>query len=301
MPEEGSSTTRGIWQAIGAFTIWGLFPIYWKALTGIPASQLVGHRIAWSFALLIIAVFVRGQWRTLRQAVTQPRTVLAYLTAAVMVSANWLIFVWAVNAGYVVESSLGYFMNPLISVLLGAVLLKERLRALQWTAIALAAVGVAALTLDYGRPPWIALALASTFATYGLVKKLAPLGPVVGLTFETGLLLIPAVAYLALAERAGTGAFLHSSATTTVLLMGAGVVTTVPLLLFSSAAKQIPLSVLGLVQYITPTLQFLVGVFLFHEAVSRYALLGFGAVWVALAIFGAEALTRRAPVPVVAD
>lgn len=301
MPDGKSSTTRGTWQAIAAYSIWGLFPFYWKALSGVPSSQLVAHRIAWSFVLLSVLVMARGQVGTLRRAAAQPKSLLAYLTAAVVLSVNWLIYVWAVTAGFIVESSLGYFINPLFSVLLGVVVLRERLRPVQWVAIALAVVGVANLTLEYGRLPWIALALASTFAVYGLVKKLAPLGTVVGLAFETGLLFIPAVAYLALAEQAGNGAFLHSNATTTALIVGAGVVTTVPLLLFSSATKRIPLSVVGLLQYINPTIQFLIGVLVYHETVSKNALLGFGAVWVALVLFAGEALLRRAPVPVVVD
>ncbi|MBU2603369.1 MAG: EamA family transporter RarD [Actinobacteria bacterium] len=301
MPDGNSSTTKGTWQAVAAYSVWGLFPFYWKALSAVPSSQLVAHRIAWSFVLLSMIIVARGQAGTLRRAVAQPKSLLAYLTAAIVLSVNWLIYVWAVTAGFIVESSLGYFINPLFSVLLGVVVLRERLRPVQWVAIALAVAGVATLTVEYGRLPWIALALASTFAVYGLVKKLAPLGTVVGLGLETGLVFIPAVVYLALAERAGAGAFLHSNATTTALLVGAGLVTTVPLLLFSSATKRIPLSVVGLLQYINPTIQFLIGVLVYHETVSKNALLGFGAVWVALALFAGEALLRRAPVPVVAE
>jgi chloramphenicol-sensitive protein RarD len=201
--------------------------------------------------------------------------------------------VWAVNSGFVVETSLGYFITPLVNVLLGVVVIGERLRPPQWIAIALAAAGVAYLTIAHGSVPWIALVLAVSFGSYGLMKKIAPLDSTGGLTLETGLLFLPALAYLGYADRAGAGAFLHAGALSDVLLVGAGPVTTIPLLLFASAARRIPLSLMGVIQYVTPTLQFLFGVLLYHEPFVRSQLVGFSLVWIALVVFGTEGALRR--------
>jgi chloramphenicol-sensitive protein RarD len=207
-----------------------------------------------------------------------------------------LVYVWAVNANFIVETSLGYFINPLLSVLMGVIFLRERLRPFQWLPVVLAASGVIYLAIAYGRLPWIALTLAFSFGTYGLVKKLAPLGSLYGLTLETGILFIPALIYLSYADRIGTGAFLHSSLTTNLLLIGAGVVTTVPLLMFASAAQRLPLSMVGIMQYIAPTLQFLLGVLVYKEPFDHTHLIGFGIVWVALILFAVENFWARATV-----
>ena len=204
---------KGILYAISAYLLWGFFPLYWKQLETIPALQLIGHRIAWSFALLILFILFSGQWKTFRVAAMRPRILRIYLFAAVLIGSNWFTYVWAVNHGFVVETSLGYYINPLFSVLLGVVILRERLRLVQWIPMALAAAGVLYLTLTYGSFPWIALTLAFTFGLYGLVKKLAPLNSLYGLSLETGLLFLPAVGFLAYSEFAGQGAFLHSSPT----------------------------------------------------------------------------------------
>jgi chloramphenicol-sensitive protein RarD len=196
--------------------------------------------------------------------------------------------VWGVNAGFILETSLGYFINPLLSVLLGVIFLRERLRLVQWIPVALAAAGVLYLTIAYGRLPWIALTLAFTFGFYGFVKKLAPLGSLYGLTLETGIVFPIALIYLAVVEFTNSGAFLHDSALIDILLIGAGLVTTIPLLMFASAAKQIPLTVMGILQYIAPTLQFLIGVLIYHEPFDQSRLVGFGLVWLALIIFSAE-------------
>jgi chloramphenicol-sensitive protein RarD len=218
-----------------------------------------------------------------------------YALAAVLIGVNWLTYVWAVNAGFIVETSLGYFITPLISVLLGVVFLRERLRLWQWVPILLVLTGVLYLTLVYGSLPWIALTLACTFGLYGLVKKIAPLDSVGGLTLETGLLLVPALLYLLYAERAGQGAFLHLGTATDALLVGAGLVTTVPLIMFAAAAQRIPLSLVGILQYIAPTLQFLVGVLVYEEPFTSSQFIGFGIVWTALIIFGVEGtLAHRA-------
>ena len=253
---------KGILYAIGAYLMWGLFPLYWKQLETIPALQLIGHRIAWSFILLIIVIFVTRQWNNFR-ATFNSNTVRIYLVAAFLISINWFTYVWAVNNGFVVETSLGYYINPLFSVLLGVVIFRERLRPVQWIPIALAAAGVIYLTVTYGSLPWIALTLAFTFGLYGLVKKTAPLSSLYGLTLETGLLFLVAIGYLVYCEFTGQGAFLHSDAKSNLMMVGAGLVTTVPLLLFASAAQRIPLTTIGVLQYINPTMQFLLGVLLY--------------------------------------
>ncbi len=284
---------KGIWYAVGAYAAWGVFPIYWKWLHTVPAIQVIAHRIIWSFALLAIIIFVTRQWGAFRRAAFSRRVLLIYLAAAVLLSINWFTYVWAVNAGFIVETSLGYFINPLLSVLLGVVFLRERLRPWQWLPIGLAAAGVIYLTVAYGSLPWIALTLAVSFGIYGLVKKTAPLGSLHGLTLETGLLLVPAIGFLVYTEAAGQGAFLHSGWVTDLLLAGAGVVTTIPLLMFASAAQRIPLSLVGILQYIAPTLQFLIGVLLYREPFDRSHLIGFSVVWLALIIFWLEGFLAR--------
>ncbi len=284
---------KGMWYAIGAYASWGLFPVYWKLLLHVPALQLVGHRIVWSFFTLIAFIFLIGKWADFRSAAFAWRFLRVYFVAAVLIGINWLTYVWAVNAGHIVEACLGYFINPLISVVLGVVFLRERLRALQWISVALAAAGVLFLTIVHGSIPWIALTLSITFAFYGLVKKTAPLRSLDGLTLETGILLVPALVYLWSAEMNGTGAFLHRSATTDILLAGAGIVTTMPLLMFASAARRIPLSLMGILQYISPTMQFLIGVLVYKEPFSYIQLIGYCLVWLALILFALESRSTR--------
>ena len=287
---------RGILYGIGAYALWGFFPIYWKFLHDVPALQVIGHRIGWSFILLMAYILLTGHWREFRSAAFKWKTVGIYSIAAVLLSFNWLIYVWGVNAGFIVETSLGYFINPLLSVLLGVLFLRERLRPWQWVPVGLAAIGVGYLTFVYGRLPWIALSLAFTFGFYGFVKKLSPLGSLYGLTLETGIVFPIALAYLAVIGFAGRGAFLQSGSLVDILLVGAGVVTTIPLLMFASAAKQIPLTVVGLLQYIAPTLQFLIGVLVYKEPFDLAHFIGFAVVWVALIIFAVESyLANRVP------
>jgi chloramphenicol-sensitive protein RarD len=293
---------RGTLYALGAYLMWGSFPIYFKQLQHVAALQIIGHRVVWSCAVLAVVIALTRTTAVLRANAGNLRVVRTYALAAVLIAINWLVFVWAVNGGFVVEASLGYFITPLISVLIGVLFLRERIRPWQWAAVTLAGAGVLYLTVSLGTVPWIALTLGISFALYALVKKFAPLGAVHGLAFETGLLLPPAFIYLLYLQRTGTGAFLHAGAPTDALLIGAGVITTLPLLLFAAAAKRIPLSLIGLLQYITPTLQFLVGVYFYGEPFTRSRAIGFGLVWVALIIFSADGLrTRRAPVVVVAD
>lgn len=284
----------GIWYALGAYVLWGLFPIYWKWLQHVPALQVIGHRIGWSFLLLMIVIFSTKQWTKFRSSLTR-RVLGLYLIAGLLLSVNWLIYVWGVNSEHVVETSLGYFINPLLSVLLGMIFLKERLRPMQWLPIGLAASGVIYLTWTFGSLPWIALSLAFTFGFYGLVKKTSPLGSLYGLTLETGLVFLPALGYLIYVQAIGKGAFGHSGAVSDLLMVASGVVTIIPLLMFASAAKRIPLTMVGIMQYIAPTLQFLIGVLIYKEPFTTTRLVGFSMVWVALIVFWVEGfLARRA-------
>ena len=287
---------KGILYGIGAYVAWGFFPIYWKMLHHVPAIQLIGHRIIWSFLLLIVVILFTKQWTDFRKTVNV-KVFRIYTIAALLIGVNWFLYVWAVNANFIVETSLGYFINPLLSVLMGVIFLKERLRLAQWIPVLLAAIGVTYLTFVYGRPPYIALSLALSFGLYGLVKKLSPLGSLYGLTIETGILFIPALLYLIVMQAKNTASFLNTGITSDMLMIGAGLVTTVPLLMFASAARSIPLWVVGLLQYIAPTLQFLIGVFIYKEPISHNQLIGFGIVWAALLVFLVENyIANRTPV-----
>ncbi len=279
---------RGIWYAIGAYVAWGLLPVYWKWLQHVPALELITHRVLWSFVTLsIVLAFLR--WRKAFRPVTlTPQIWRVYFLAALLIGINWLIYVWAVNAGFIIETSLGYFINPLFSVLMGVILFRERLRPWQWVPIGLAALGVVYLTLAYGALPWIALTLTFSFGSYGLVKKTAPLNSLSGLTLETGILFLPALGYLLFSEANGQAAFLHTGILADLLLVGAGLITSVPLLLFASATRRIPLSLVGILQYIAPTLQFLLGVFVYHEPFTLTQLGGYVIVWIALGLFAVE-------------
>ena len=284
---------KGLWYGIGAYGLWGLFPIYWKWLHQVPAIEVIAHRIIWSFVTLTIMLLVLRQGRAFRTVALNRRIIGRYVLAAVFVSINWFVYVWAVNQGYIVETSLGYFINPLLSVLIGVIILHERLRPAQWVPIGLAAAGVIYLTILYGSLPWIALTLAFSFGMYGLLKKLAPLGSLYGLTLETGILFVPMLAYLIFAEVNGQGVFLHTDLASNLLMLGAGPVTVIPLLLFASAARRIPLSTVGILQYITPTMQFLLGVLVYGEAFSSAQFIGFGMVWLALILYTGENLWQR--------
>lgn len=288
---------KGILSGIAAYAMWGFFPIYWKLLHDVPAVQLLGHRIGWSFLLLMAFIVVTKQWKDFRTAAFNAKVLGIYAVAGVLLSINWLIYVWGVNAGFIVETSLGYFINPLLSVLFGVFFLREKLRPVQWVPVVLAAIGVTYLTITYGRLPWIALSLAVSFGLYGLVKKLSPLGSVYGLTLETGIVFPIALIYLIFVQVNGTGEFLHDGLTVDLLLIGGGIVTTIPLLMFASAAKQIPLNMIGVLQYFAPTIQFLIGVFLYKEPFDTTRFIGFGIVWLALIVFWVEnIIAHRTPV-----
>lgn len=276
-------------KIIAAYVAWGLFPFYWKQISFVPAEQVISHRIFWSFVTLAAVMVMRREW----PGVPSRKTFAIYATAALLISFNWFAYIWAVNHNLIVETSLGYFINPLVNVLLGVVLFRERLRRLQWTAVTLAAAGVLYLTFSYGSAPWIALVLATTFAGYSVMKKLAPLSSMEGLTIETGIVAPFAFAFLVQQEIAGSGAFLHANLRANVFMAGAGVVTTIPLLLFASGVRKVPLTLIGVFQYISPTLQFLAGVFFYGEPFTHSQAIGFGAVWIALAIFAVDGFLAK--------
>lgn len=281
---------RGILYGIGAYTIWGLLPIYWKALQTVPAGEILANRIVWSLVFVAAILTYKRNWRWIWPTLRQPRLILTFAASAILLGLNWFIYIWAVNAGFVIETSLGYFINPLLSVALGVIFLRERLRLGQTVAIGLAVAGVAYLTLRYGSFPWIAVALAITFGFYGLLRKTARLGSTEGLALETSILFIPTLAYLLLLNQQGSSAFGSSDLQTSLLLIGVGVVTAVPLLLFGSAARRITLTNLGILQYIAPTIQFLLGLFVFGESFGRDQLIGFSFIWIALLVYASEGL-----------
>lgn len=295
-----SEAGSGLAAAVTAFLIWGLLPLYLKALDSVPALQIMSHRIAWCCVAAFAWLALRGELGAARAALANPAVRLRLAASALLVSVNWLIYIWAVNSGHVVEASLGYFINPLLNVALGVLLLSERLNRAQWVAVGLAAVGVIYLTIAAGRPPWIALSLAATFGTYGLIRKVIAVEAVPGLATETLLLTPFALAFLLWCEWQGTGALGHSGVAVDVLLLASGVITALPLALFAYGARRIPLSTVGLVQYIGPTLQFLVGVLVFHEPFPRARAVGFVLIWTALVIYAVDGLWRRrtAEVPV---
>lgn len=284
---------KGVLYGIAAYLLWGMIPIYFKLIQSTPALQILGHRIVWSFVLLLGILTLRQEWGNFRAAAIHKKNLLVYTAAALLLAVNWGTYVWAVNAGYIVESSLGYFINPLVNVLLGVVFLRERLRPIQWAPIGLAALGVAYMTISYGQLPWIALVLAFSFGLYGLVKKVASLNSLHGLTLETALLFIPALLFLLFAEQQGVGSMGHTTLLINLLLAGTAIVTVLPLLLFGAAVRSIPLSLMGLLQYIAPTCQFLIGVLVYHEPFTQARLIGFSLIWAALIFLWAEGMIMR--------
>ena len=281
----------GLVQAALAYVIWGLFPIYFHALARVDAFQIVMHRSLWCFVVVwtLLVAMRRLQW--VRGVARQPRLVGRFVASALLLSTNWLLYVWAVNHGHVVEASLGYFVTPLVNVLLGTWVLKERPRRLQWIAVALAACGVLWLTATLGRPPWIALGLAGSFGTYGLLRKTATLGPLEGLALETAVVLPVALVVLAMmnASHGGlVGLFAGMDAATVGWLLFAGPLTAIPLLLFAAGARRITLATLGTLQYLSPTIQFLLGVTFFGEPLDPVRLVGFALIWTALAVYSAD-------------
>ncbi|HEX7432614.1 MAG TPA: EamA family transporter RarD [Anaerolineaceae bacterium] len=290
---------KGILYTAAAYLLWGMFPLYFKAIENVPAIQIVSHRIVWSLLFLVLVILALKQFGKFR-AQLSPRIVGVYLIAGVLLSINWLTYVWSVNAGFVVEASLGYFINPLVSVLLGVIFLKEKMRPWQWVPFGIAAAGVIYLTLSRSSSLWVPLTLAFSFGLYGLMKKLTPLGSLYGLTVETAMVSLPALGFLVFMQVQGSGAFWHAGVKTTLLLAFTGVVTAVPLLLFSAGTRSIPLTMVGLLQYITPTMQFLLGVFVYGEPFTFERLIGFCIIWIGLMLFTLESVLSRRKVITVA-
>ncbi|KQR63173.1 EamA family transporter RarD [Acidovorax sp. Leaf160] len=285
----------GILYATLAYVAWGIFPLYFHQVASVPALEVVLHRTLWSMVLLAVVLAARRQLAWVLALRRQPRVVAAFLLSALLLSANWVIYVWAVHNQHVVDASLGYFILPLVNVALGLVFLGERPRRGQWMALAVAAAGVLWLTVQTGRLPWIALVLALTFGFYGLLRKTAVLGAIEGLALETALLAPLAAGLLAWLTLTGRAAWPEADAATQAWLLVAGPITAVPLLLFAAGARRIPLATMGVLQYISPTLQFALGIWLFGETVQPARLAGFAVIWVALALYTVEGAWQRRP------
>ena len=288
---------KGLVLGISAYAFWGILPIYFKALRAVPSVDIVAHRILWSVPILALLLSVAGAWEELGAALRNRRAMLLLGVTALLIGANWLLYVYAVNSGHILAGSLGYYLNPLANVLLGRIVLKERLSWLQWAAVALAAAGIAALAAGALGQLWISIALCLSFASYGLLRKIAPVDATAGLAIETALLAPFAAAWLVWSFSSGQPTFGDSSADI-VLIAVAGVVTTVPLLLFTAAARLLPYSMLGMLQFIAPTLQFLIAVLLYGEPFTTAHAIAFGAIWAALGLY-VVAIVRHARAVVV--
>lgn len=267
--------------------MWGLFPLYWPLLEPSNPLEIVSHRAVWTLVFCLIVLALSKQIKTTLKVMKNPMTLAALFLSTILVSINWITYIWAVNNGHVVEAALGYYINPLIIITFGVVILREKMRPLQWAAVAIAAVGVLVLTIDYGRLPWVAISLALSWGSYGLVKKKLNLGALEGLAIETLISLIPYGFYLLYLGHNGTGQFGHKPLLT-VLLIAAGAITAIPLLLFNGSTTRLPYSTIGLLQYITPTIQFSIGVWLRHEDMPTARWIGFIVIWFALVALGTD-------------
>lgn len=288
-PASHPEAATGLFYGISAYLIWGFFPLYFKAFGTISSTQIVSHRIVWSFVLLMLISLSPGRWNDIRKAMSNRRSLLLLISSALLIATNWLVFIIAVGHGQVLQSSLGYFITPFVSVLLGMVFFKERLRRLQVVALFLAATGVITLTVRYGSFPWTALILAITFGSYGLLRKIVKTEALPGLTVETIVLAPAAAGYLLYVGWMGEGAFLTGGWKIDLLLMSAGAVTAIPLLLFAAAARRLKLATIGFLQYITPTIQFLLAVLLFDEFFSSIHLISFIFIWIGLLFYSLDA------------
>ncbi|HSA52458.1 MAG TPA: EamA family transporter RarD [Yinghuangia sp.] len=303
---ETTEQRRGLWLGVAAYGLWGLFPLYWPHLKPAGAVEILAHRMVWSMVFMLVVLTVVRRWSWVRGLLRDPVRLAKIGIAGITITTNWGLYIWGVNSDQVVETSLGYFINPLAFIAVGVLVLGERLRAAQWIAVALGVGAVLVLTVGYGRLPWLALVLAVSFTVYGYVKKTVGLAPTESLTAETSVMFLPAAGYLAYLSWTGEGTFGTVSFGQTLLLIGAGVVTAFPLLLFGAAAVRIPLSTVGMIQYLAPAFQFAVGVWIYHEAMPATRWAGFGLIWAALAVLTFDALrqgrkTRRssaaAPAP----
>jgi chloramphenicol-sensitive protein RarD len=295
---------RGILYGIAAYLLWGIFPIYWKLIASISPLEILLNRIVWSFIFLLVILFLQRNWTWIQLLRNKPKLRLVSLLAALLLAVNWFRYIWGVTNGFIVEASLGYFINPVVSVLLGVVVLRERLRPLQISAVLIATLGVLYLTIGYNSLPWIALILAFTFGFYGLIKKQTLLGSVESLSTEMTVLVLPALIGLLTIYSSGNSSTQGADFLTYFLLVASGIVTTVPLILFALAARRIPLSTIGFLQYIAPTMQFLIGVLVYNEDFSTVRMIGFGIIWLALIIYTFDNLRNREKnrkIPVAAD
>jgi chloramphenicol-sensitive protein RarD len=279
--------------AATAYTLWGLFPLYFKALQSVAPIEILAHRVVWSLGFLLVLLAWRRRWNWMTDLLRRPKVLAGFAASALLLSSNWFVYIWAVNNGHILDASLGYFINPLFNVTLGFLLLRERMRGGQWLAVALAGCGVLWLAWQGGHPPWVALVLASTWAFYGLLRKTAALGALEGLSLETLMLFPLAVIYLIVLTSSGHNSFMSTTPTTRLLIVAAGPITAVPLLLFASGARRLPMSVLGLMQYISPTLQLLLGVWLYHEPFAGERVTGFVLIWGALVVYSLEGLWKN--------
>jgi chloramphenicol-sensitive protein RarD len=286
-------TRKGLTYGVGSYLLWGLFPLYFPLLEPAGTVEILASRMAWSLVVVAILLALSRGFAGVRAVLRDRRRFGLLSAAAVLISVNWGVYIWGVNSGHVIESSLGYFINPLFTILLGVIVLGERLRPTQWVAVAIGGAAVVVIAVDYGRPPWIALVLAASFGLYGFVKKQAGVGALDSLAVETGTLFVPAVAALIVLEAQGNLAFGHHGTGNTLLLASTGVVTAIPLLFFAAATQRLPLSVIGLLQYLTPVLQFIVGVGIRHEHVPFAEFVGFCLVWVALIVLSVDSLRHQ--------
>jgi chloramphenicol-sensitive protein RarD len=276
-----SERSLGLIFGLSAYLLWGLFPLYWPLLKPASAYEIVAHRAIWTLVFCLIVLAFHKKLRKTMSRIREPKIFFGLLATSALISVNWIVYIWATNAGHVVEASLGYYINPLVIIAFGVLLLKEKMRLGQWVAVGIASVGVAVLTIDYGRLPWIALALAISWGSYGVIKKVLDLGALEGLTIETMLSFIPYLAFLLILENNGTGQFGHDLGLS-LLLLSAGAITAIPLLLFNGSTTRLPYTVIGLLQYITPTIQFSIGVWVRHEEMSTARWAGFAIIWCAL-------------------
>jgi chloramphenicol-sensitive protein RarD len=276
-----SEKSLGLIFGLSAYILWGLFPLYWPLLKPASAYEIVAHRAIWTLVFCLIVLAFHKKLRHTIAQLRKPKIFFGLLTTSALISINWIVYIWATNAGHVVEASLGYYINPLVIIAFGVLLLKEKMRTGQWIAVGIATTGVAVLTIDYGRLPWVALALALSWGSYGVVKKMLGLGALEGLTIETMLSLIPYATFLLFLEHKGTGYFGHDLKLS-LLLLSAGAITAIPLLLFNGSTTRLPYTVIGLLQYITPTIQFSIGVWVRHESMPAARWIGFLFIWGAL-------------------
>ena len=277
----------GLIFGVSAYGLWGLFPLYWPLLEPSNPFEIVSHRAVWTLVFCVVILALTKALKATLTTLKRPKIALKLFATSALISVNWLVYIWATNNGHVVEASLGYYINPLIIIAFGVLLLKEKMRTLQWVAVGIASIGVLILTIDYGRLPWIALTLAISWGSYGLIKKQLGLGALEGLAIETGISFIPYAGYLIYLGNQGTGQFGHHIGLT-ILLISAGAITAIPLLLFNGSTTRLPLSTIGLLQYITPTLQFSIGVWVRHEAMPPARWIGFLTIWIALIILGSD-------------